>query len=42
MKELNENFSYYFSIIACNSGQEQKFCDNAINQLLSRKVQKLI
>jgi len=42
MKELNENISYYFSIIICNSGEEQKFLDSAVNQLSSIKDQKQI
>ena len=40
IKELNENMSYYFSIIICNSGEEQKFLENALNTLSSLKDQK--
>ena len=42
MKELNENISYYFSIIICNSGEEKKFLDSALSQLSSLKDQKQI
>ena len=37
IKELNENMSYYFSIIICNSGEEQKFLESALNTLTSLK-----
>ena len=40
IKELNENMSYYFSIIICNSGEEQKFLESALNTLTSLKDQK--
>ena len=39
-KELGENMAYYFSIIICNSGEEQKFLDNELNVLTSTKGQK--
>ena len=39
-KELGENMAYYFSIIICNSGEEQKFLDNELNVLTSTKDQK--
>ena len=42
IKELNENMSYYFSIIICHSGEEQKFLDNALNTLTSLKDEKQI
>ena len=42
MKELNENMSYYFSIIICYSGEEKKFLDSALNNLSSLKDQKQI
>ena len=42
IKELNENMSYYFSIIICNSGEEQKFLESALNALGSLKDQKQI
>ena len=42
MKELNENISYYFSIIICNSGEEKNFLDSALSQLSSLKDQKEI
>ena len=37
IKELNENLSYYLSIIICNSGEEQTFLDNSFNALNSSK-----
>ena len=42
MKELNENISYYFSIIICNSGEEKKFLESALGQLSSIKDPKQI
>ena len=42
MKELNENISYYFSIIICNSGEEKKFLEDVLNQLSSLSDQKEI
>jgi hypothetical protein len=33
MKDLNENISYYFSIIICNSGEEPSFLSAALKQL---------
>ena len=33
MKDLNENFSYYFSIIICYSGEEPAFLEEALKQL---------
>ena len=42
MKDLNENMSYYLSIIICYSGEEQKFLDTALNNLSSLKDQKQI
>ena len=42
MKELNENMCYYLSIIVCNSGEEQKFLDSALNALKGLKDQKQI
>ena len=42
IKEINENMSYYFSIIICNSGEEQKFLDSALNILSSLKDEKQI
>jgi hypothetical protein len=42
MKELNENISYYFSIIICNSGEEKKFLDSALSQLSTLKDPKQI
>ena len=42
MKELNENMSYYFSIIICNSGEEKKFLNSALSQLSSLNDQKEI
>ena len=39
IKELNENMSYYFSIIICQSGEETKFLDSALNTLSSLKDQ---
>ena len=42
IKELNENMSYYFSIIICQSGEETKFLDSALNTLSSLKDQKQI
>ena len=42
MKELNENMCYYFSIIVCNSGEEQKFLESALNALNGIKDQNQI
>ena len=42
IKELNENMSYYISIIICHSGEEQKFLDSALNTLSSLKDEKQI
>ncbi len=42
IKEINENMSYYLSIIICNSGEEQKFLDSTLNTLGSLKDQKQI
>ena len=33
IKDLNENMSYYFSIIICFSGEEPSFLDSAIKQI---------
>ena len=42
IKELNENMSYYFSIIICQSGEEQKVLESTLNTLTSLKDQKQI
>ena len=42
MKDLNENMSYYLSIIICYSGEEKKFLETAINNLSLLKDQKQI
>ena len=42
IKELNENMSYYFSIIICNSGEEKKFLNNALNIIGPLNDQKQI
>ena len=42
MKDLNENMSYYLSIIICYSGEEKKFLDTALNNLSLLKDQKQI
>ena len=33
MKDLNENISYYFSIIVCYSGEEPAFLQSALKNL---------
>jgi len=42
IKDFNENMSYYFSIIICHSGEEQKFLETTLNSISSLKDQKQI
>ena len=39
MKDLNENMSFYLSIIICHSGEEQVFLESALNNIGSTKDQ---